>query len=74
MIQDVVTARDVAAPSQIAVQQQDLQRICEALDKALVYENFRHPKYSEQFASLLKLAWAIAAHKRSRQVTLFHLA
>jgi hypothetical protein len=74
MTQDVVTARDAAAPSEIVVQQQDFQRICEVLDKALAYENFRRPKYSEQSASLLKLAWAVAAHKRSRQVTLFHLA
>ena len=74
MTQDVVTARDVAAPAAVTPQPPDVQLICEKLNEALVAESFARITYSSSIQFLFQQAWAVAAHKRSTQVTIFHLA
>ena len=74
MTQDVVTAKDVAAPATVTLRLQDAQLICEKLDEALAAESFDRATYSSSVQSLFQQAWAVAAHKRSRQVTIHHLA
>jgi hypothetical protein len=39
MAQDLVTAKDVAAPDEVALQFQDAQLICDILDEALAKES-----------------------------------
>jgi hypothetical protein len=70
MTQDVVTA----APSADTLQFQDAQAICDKLNHALAYHSYRPAPYSEPTRALFQLAWAVASHKHSRQVTVFHLA
>jgi len=74
MTQDLVTARDAAAPAAVALPPQDAQPICDKLDRALKEERYRRTAYSEPVRSLFQLAWAVASHKRTRQVTVYHLA
>jgi hypothetical protein len=74
MTQDVVTAKEVAAPDTVTLRLQDAQLICVKLDEALVKESYRRTAYSEPVRSLFQLAWAVASHKRSVQVTVYHLA
>lgn len=75
MPQDVVTARDVAAPTAAGTLQfHDALQICDALNRALTDENYRRAGYSEQSRSLFQLAWAVASHKHSTQATVYHLA
>jgi len=73
MAQDVVTAREVAAPAEVSLQFQDAELICEAVNDALQFHGFHRALYSEPTQSLLRLAWAVASHKHSRQVTVYHL-
>jgi hypothetical protein len=73
MAQDVVTARDVAAAG-AGPQFPNAERIRQVLDEALAAESFRRTAYSNEVLSLFQQAWAVAAHRRSRQVTIFHLA
>lgn len=70
MSQDVVTARDVAAPAGAVHALPDAQRICEILTDALGSRT----AYSPAVQTLFQQAWAVAAHKRSSRVTVFHLA
>ena len=72
MTQDVVTAKDVAAPATVTLRLQDAQPICDKLDDALTKELYRRTAYSMPVQSLLQLAWAVASHKRSVQVTVYH--
>ena len=74
MTDDVVTAREVAAPADDTLQFQDAQAICDRLNDALAYHSYHRTPYSEPTKALFQLAWAVAAHKHSRQVTVFHLA
>jgi hypothetical protein len=74
MTQDVVTAKDVAAPAIVTLRLQDAQLICDKLDEALAKESYRRTAYSEPVRSLFRLTWAVASHKRSVQVTVYHLA
>jgi hypothetical protein len=74
MTDDVVTAREVAAPSTDALPLQDAQLICEKLNDALAAESFDRATYSRSVRSLFQQAWAVAAHKNSVQVTIYHLA
>lgn len=74
MAQEIVTARDVAAPAEVTLQFMDAQPICAMLNEALAAESYRRTAYSEQVQSVFQLAWAVASHKQSRQVTVFHLA
>jgi hypothetical protein len=74
MTQDVVTAKEVAAPATVTLRLQDAQLICDKLDEALAKESYRKTAYSEPVRSLFQLAWAVASHKRSVQVTVYHLA
>jgi len=80
MTQDVVTAKDVAAPATETLRLQDAQLICDKLDEALAKEAreakeaFRRTGYSEPTKAVFRLVWAVASHKHSRQVTVFHLA
>lgn len=74
MSQDVVTAREVAGPVAGIVQLLDAQLICEKLDGALADEGFDRAIYSDSVQVLFQLAWAVAGHKRNRQVTIHHLA
>ena len=70
MAQDVVTARDVAAPTGVAHGLPDTQRISEILTDALGSRT----TYSPAVQSLFQQAWAVAAHRQSRLVTVYHLA
>lgn len=72
MTQDVVTARDVAAPDEVALQFHNAQLICNELDGALPKN--RRTAYSEPVRSLFQVAWAAASHRRNVQVTVYHLA
>lgn len=74
MTHDVVTAKDVAAPATDTLRFQDAQLICDKLDEALAKETYRRTAYSEPVRSLFQLAWGVASHKRSVQVTVYHLA
>lgn len=74
MAQDVVTAREVAAPVETALQFQDAERIGEKLDEALAEQGYRGTAYSGPVRNILQLAWAVAAHKQSTRVTVYHLA
>lgn len=74
MSQDVVTARDAAAHPAVSLQFHDAQPICEILNDALAKENYRRAAYSEPTKSLFQLAWAVASHRQSMQVTVYHLA
>ena len=74
MSQDVVTARDVAAPIADIVQLLDTQFIREKLDAALADEEFDRAIYSDPVLVLFQQAWAVAAHKRNLHVTIHHLA
>jgi len=73
MTQDVVTAKEVAIPAAVTLPPQDAQPICDKLDRALKEERYRRTAYSEPVRSLFQLAWAVASHKRTRQVTVYHL-
>src|SRR5262245_284044 len=70
MTQAVVTAEDAAAPATATLRLLDAALICEKLDDALG----RRTAYSEPARSLFQLAWAVASHRRSTQVTVYHLA
>jgi hypothetical protein len=74
MAQDLVTAKDVAAPAAVTLQFQDAQLICDKLDDALTKEKYGRTAYSEPIRSLFQAAWTVAAHKRNTQVTVYHLA
>ena len=74
MTQDVVTARDAAALADVTLRFQDAQLICQKVDLALKDEGYRPSGYSEPLLKLFQLAWAVASHKHSRQVTVYHLA
>lgn len=74
MAQDFVTAREVAAPVETALQFQDAERIGEKLDEALAEQGYRGTAYSGPVRNILQLAWAVAAHKQSTRVTVYHLA
>ena len=74
MTQDVVTARDAAALADVTLRFQDAQLICQKVDLALKDEGYRPSGYSEPVLKLFQLAWAVASHKHSRQVTVYHLA
>jgi hypothetical protein len=74
MTQDVVTAKEVAAPATVTLRLQDAQPICDKLNEALAKESYRRTTYSEPVRSVFQLAWAVASHKRSVQVTVYHLA
>jgi hypothetical protein len=74
MTDDVVTAREVAAPATVTLPPQDAQLICDKLDEALAKESYRLTAYSKPIRSLFQLAWAVASHKRNTQVTVYHLA
>jgi len=74
MAQDVVTARDVAAPTDVTLQLPDASIIGTLLDDALAKEDFDRATYSPSVQYLLQLAWAVAVHKRNRHVTIHHLA
>lgn len=74
MAQDLVTAKDVAVHADDAFRFQDAQLICEKLDEALAFERFNRTSYSPSVQHLFQQAWAVAAHKSSRQVTIHHLA
>jgi hypothetical protein len=74
MAQDLVTAKDVAAPAEVTLQFQDAQLICDKLDDALAKEKYGRTAYSEPIRSLFQAAWTVAAHKRNTQVTVYHLA
>ncbi len=74
MAQDVVTAREVAAPAEVSLRFQDAQRICELLNDALLKEGYLRTDYSKSAQSMFQLAWAVASHKQSTQVTVYHLA
>jgi hypothetical protein len=74
MAQDLVTAKDVAAPAEVALQFQDAQLICDKLDDALAKESYPRAAYSQRVRSLFQVAWAAASHTQNVQVTVYHLA
>jgi hypothetical protein len=74
MGQDLVTAKDVAAPNDVALQFQDAQLICDILDEALAKESYGRVAYSQSVRSLFQVAWAAASHTQNVQVTVYHLA
>jgi hypothetical protein len=74
MAQDLVTAKDVAAADDVALQFQDAQLICDKLDDALAKEKYRPTAYSQPVRSLFQVAWAAASHAQNRQVSVYHLA
>lgn len=73
MTQELVTARDVAAPA-VTLDFLEAQSVCNKLDEGLSGEGYRRAAYSADARSLFQLAWAVASHKQSTQVTVYHLA
>lgn len=69
-----VAARDIAVPPANVVQLADKQELCNLLDVILPKDGFDRLVYSDSFITLLQLAWSVALHKRSKSVTVQHLA
>ncbi len=74
MTQEVVTAIDVAAPTDSGIELPDAENICDRLDEAFSRDGFQRATYSEDAKILFQQAWAVAAHKQNTQVTIYHLA
>ena len=67
-----VTGRDVAAA--VALPLQDQQLICNALNEEVAVQGYAQATYSPVVRVLLQRAWAVAAHRQSSRVTIFHIA